>query len=194
VPPKLPPIPAQCDATIAPTSWSPPASTYAGLQTLPTSAQALLAYLNAHYQQLTPPGTHLAASTKEWSAITTVLESLGIVPARLEAAMYKALASIPGRAVYPRTTDYLGRTGTAVGWTWGGYRWELIFNPATFQFMGEQQVALAGNDQGLRPGTRVSGMALVKASVVNSAPRVTSKNTFSPLLWQSFAPGVPNTK
>jgi len=36
-------------------------------------------------------------------------------------------------------------------------------------------------------------MALLASSVTDTAPAVSRSTAFYPLLWQDFAPGVPNT-
>jgi hypothetical protein len=184
------PTPTHCSATILPTSWSPPASTYAGLKTLPTSPSALLAYLNTHYQQIFPPGWMVSNAAREYLAISSILENLGVLPGALESAMFRALAELPGMSVVPNVTDYAGRSGTAVAWSNGGYRFELIFNPSTYQFMGQQEVA----EQGSTAGLVVWGMALLASSVTNSVPAVSRSTEFYPILWQDFAPGLPNTR
>lgn len=187
------PTPTSCSATILPTSWSPPASTYDGLKTLPTSPSALLAYLNAHYQALHPRWLTLSSATREYLAISDILEYLGVLPGALESAMFRALAQLPGMSVVPHVTDYAGRTGTAVAWSNDSYLFELIFNPSTYQFMGQQEVAEPGNRAGTPAGQVVWGMALLAAYVTDTAPAVSRSTEFYPILWQDFAPGVPNT-
>lgn len=90
-------------------------------------------------------------------------------------------------------TDYAGRTGTAVAWSNDSYLFELIFNPSTYQFMGQQEVAEPGNRAGTPAGQVVWGMALLAAYVTDTAPAVSRSTEFYPILWQDFAPGVPNT-
>lgn len=187
------PTPATCSATILPASWSPPASTYAGLKTLPASPAALLAYLNAHFQWPIATGMTVDSAAREYMAISTILENLGILPGALESAMFRALAELPGMTVVPHVTDYAGRTGTAVGWSNDGDRYELIFNPSTYQFMGQQEVAEPGNPDGTPAGQVVSGMAVLATGVTSTAPATSRNTAFYPLLWQDFAAGQPDT-
>jgi hypothetical protein len=187
------PTPATCSATILPATWSPPASTYAGLETLPTTPAALLAYLNAHFQWLTATGMTVTSADREYMAISSILENLGVLPGALESAMFRALAELPGMTVVPGVADYAGRTGTAVAWSNGGDRFELIFNPSTYQFMGQQEVAESGNSRGTPAGQVIGGMALLASGVTGTVPAVSGGTTFYPVLWQDFAPGVPDT-
>jgi hypothetical protein len=180
------PTPARCSATILPATWSPPGSTYAGLKTLPTSPAALLAYLNAHFQWLTATGMTVTSADREYMAISTILENLGVLPRALEAAMFRALAEFPGMTVVPDVTDYADRSGIAVAWPNGDYRFELIFNSSTYQFMGQQEVAEP-------TGQVVSAMALLASGVTSTIPAVSRGISFLPILWQDFASGLPDT-
>lgn len=167
--------------------------TYAGLKTLPASPAALLAYLNAHFQWPIATGMTVDSAAREYMAISTILENLGILPGALESAMFRALAELPGMTVVPHVTDYAGRTGTAVGWSNDGDRYELIFNPSTYQFMGQQEVAEPGNPDGTPAGQVVSGMAVLATGVTSTAPATSRNTAFYPLLWQDFAAGQPDT-
>jgi hypothetical protein len=48
--------------------------------------------------------------------------------------------------VYKNVTDSVGRTGIAVGQTWNGIRRELIFDPKTYELLGESEVADYNDD------------------------------------------------
>jgi hypothetical protein len=54
--------------------------------------------------------------------------------------LYRAAALIPGVKVIPHVTNALGQPGIAVAWGNGeavdSHEW--IFNPVTYQFIGEQ--------------------------------------------------------
>ena len=186
-----PPAPAHCAAIIKGTSGSPAASTYAGLATLPTDPAALLRYLDEHYQPMLGPGAALSPATREYLAMSDILENLGVLPGRLEAAMFQALQRLPGITLVPHVTDYAGRPGTAAAWTNDGFSFELIFNPATFQFMGQQELALPGNHLGYAAGARVWGMSLLASGVTSTVPSVPETTQFCALLWQDFAAGLP---
>jgi hypothetical protein len=187
----LPPQPSHCAAIIRGSAGSPPASTYAGLQTLPADPAALLRYLDEHYHAMQAPGQTLSTATREYLAISDILENLGVLPGRLEAAMFQALQQLPGMTLIPHVTDYAGRTGTAAAWRNGGFEFEMIFNPDTYQFMGQQEVALPGNHGGYGAGARVWGMALLASGVTSTVPSVPRTTQYCALLWQDFAAGLP---
>lgn len=63
-------------------------------------------------------------------------------PAPLRAALYRALALVPGVQLVGTVSDSVGRTGTAVAFTETGVRAELIFDPRTSQMLAERRVVL----------------------------------------------------
>ena len=58
----------------------------------------------------------------------------------LRAGLYRALALVPGIELLGARSDSRGRAGTAVAFTAGGRRSELIFDPATGDMLAEQTV------------------------------------------------------
>jgi hypothetical protein len=110
-PASLPARSASCNATIGGTPTSPPASTYQGLETLPTDPGALLSYLAAHYRPMLFPGQTMSRAAREYEAIGDILENLGVLPGTLESAMFQALQQLPGMTVVQDVTDYAGRHG-----------------------------------------------------------------------------------
>jgi hypothetical protein len=136
----------------------------------------------------------MSSAAREYLAISDILNNLGVLPGALESAMFRALAELPGMTIVPGVTDYAGRSGTAVAWSHDGYRFELIFNPSTYKFMGQQEVAAPGNPEGVPAGHVVWGMALLASGVSSTVPAVSHSTSFYPILWQDFAPGLPNTR
>lgn len=68
----------------------------------------------------------------------------GLVPADLRAALYRALAKVPGLEITEKVANLDGVKGTAYGISAEGERHDIIVDPATGQFIGERQVAEDG--------------------------------------------------
>ena len=64
----------------------------------------------------------------------------GPAPPALRAGLYRALALVPGIELLGGRSDSRGRAGTAVAFTAGGRRSELIFDPETGDMLAEQTV------------------------------------------------------
>lgn len=65
----------------------------------------------------------------------------GLLPAEVRAALYEALARVPGIRVLDEAADLDGRTGVAFGTTDElGFVSEIIIDPATGRFIGERNV------------------------------------------------------
>jgi hypothetical protein len=98
------------------------------------------------------------------------------IPPKLEAAMYRVLASLHGVHFDP-TTDLAGRHGMGFYMLPGGWeKQELVINPVTYAFMGFEWVALKAHTDVATDGTRhikkgqVLGWgALLKIAVVQKA-------------------------
>jgi hypothetical protein len=125
--------------------------TYRLLQSLPTDPQALLdlIYKTKH-------------GTDQEGVFTTIGDMLreSIAPPAVSAALYRAAALIPGVTVVPSVTDAMGRSGVAVSFTYFGRQDEWIFDPHTFQFLGERS---------LLHGTVVGKSAIVTRAIVDHA-------------------------
>lgn len=91
----------------------------------------------------------------------------GIVPADLRAALYEAIALIPGLEVTEQVANLDGRKGTAFGLSRGGTRLDVIIDPDTGQFIGEREVDESG-DMGVPPGTVVSYSSMTTPVVVDT--------------------------
>jgi hypothetical protein len=73
--------------------------------------------------------------------VADVLRS-GLVPADLRAALYRALAKVPGLEITEQVANLNGQKGTSYGIVDNGERSDLIIDPATGQFIGERTIAI----------------------------------------------------
>ena len=136
-----------------------------GLDALPRDPGQLLNYIyRATAAQDVPPDT---------AAMRFIAETLrtGVVPADLRAALYRALAGIPGVSISDHDATLDGRSGVAFGRDEGnGLRMEIIIDPSTGLVIGEREVVLR---DGVLPGVPAGesmGWTAVTTSVVDSAP------------------------
>jgi hypothetical protein len=68
----------------------------------------------------------------------------GLVPADLRAALYRALAKVPGLQITEEVANLDGRKGTAYGISAKGQRHDVIVDPDTGQFIGEREITEDG--------------------------------------------------
>ncbi|MFG1955393.1 CU044_5270 family protein [Micromonospora sp. NPDC048830] len=114
-------------------STRPCTPTPAYLSDLPTDAAAMLTYL-----QRMSEGAE--ASSEQTFANVGVLIRRGYLPAQSRAALYEAATKIPGVVASPAVTDAAGRSGIGVSLAGKIDRYDLIFDPQTYQFLGWQVV------------------------------------------------------
>ncbi|MBV9451441.1 MAG: anti-sigma factor [Streptosporangiaceae bacterium] len=113
-------------------------STYAGLRTLPTSAGPLLSYL------ATLPGPDgVSQAERRWSAANLVAQLNPVLPPGFGAALFRALARIPGTVLLPHASDAAGARGIGIARTGSGMTEELLFDPVSYQLIGQQTTVLA---------------------------------------------------
>jgi len=106
------------------------ARNYAGYRPwLPTTTARMRAYLEtgprdgSHAQSMIETGFYL-------------LTGVDLTPAQ-QAAVYHALAQVPGLTIVPKMTDILGRTGVGIRSRPGpGMSWTAIFDRSTFKLLG----------------------------------------------------------
>ncbi|GAA0939308.1 CU044_5270 family protein [Actinocorallia libanotica] len=81
-------------------------------------------------------------SPPDMRAFNKVVETIRghYVPPKSRAALFAAASRIPGTVLIEDVTDLVGRKGVAVGMAWDGVRSDLIFDAATFEFLGERTV------------------------------------------------------
>ena len=99
-----------------------------------------------------------------------------LVPPKLAAALFRVAATIPGATVVPHATNAVGRAGVAVSRS----GLELIFDPRTYQLIGEGGV-LTKAVKGEGPaGTVIASTAQLKEAVVDHLPDVPLSRWTSP--------------
>lgn len=136
-----------------------------GFTGLPRDPQLLLNYIYL--------ATAGAGVSRDGEALVFIADTLrtGVVPADLRAALYKAIAGIPGVTITDKAATLNGQTGIAFGRDEGnGVRQEIIIDPDTGLLIGERQVLLR---DGVLPGVPAGesmGWTAVATTVVDSAP------------------------
>jgi len=136
-----------------------------GLGALPRDPQQLLNYI---YRTTAGAGV-----SPDGEALVFIADTLrtGVVPADQRAALYKALAGIPGVEITDNQATLDGRTGVAFGRDESnGIRQEIIIDPTTGDVIGERYILLkAGVYRGVPAGS-LEGSTSVTTSVVDAAP------------------------
>jgi hypothetical protein len=131
----------------------------AKLRELPTDPRKLLAKVTGdrHWiegaREEGVPKSVAPANVRAYHVIMLYLSRYGTMPPRLEAAMYRALALIPGVRIEQGVSDAAGRSGLGVwlelaGDAWA-YREYKILDPATYRYLGSRMVWLRDDS---RPG------------------------------------------
>jgi hypothetical protein len=152
-----------------------PRSDYPYLLSLPDDADALL----DHVYKVVDSESGQKASDKERAdrafQIIEVFMRDSALPSRLRAAMYGALAKIPGVRYEAKAADIQGRPGVTLYRIVEGYlRSEIIVNPKTYEYMGFRFIAIKNHDsQGLdgdlhsKKGQILGWGGLIKAAIVD---------------------------
>ena len=133
---------------------------------LPRDPGSLLAVLRAHHLL---PG--IRADDNAFQQAADMLRQ-GDVKPDLRAALYRALALIPGISISDGAAVLDGTTGTAftLATFAGEARQEIVIDPRTGQFIGERLISVKGFGA-IPPGTVVESTAVTLA-VVDHAPRI----------------------
>lgn len=114
-----------------------PRSDYTYLRSLPTDPKVLLALAYKQAEQM-PLG-------RDAGAFTTIqdLMSRSVLPPKLRAALYGALAAIPGVRLDKDVADAAGRHGVALYRIDEGYlRTDVIVDPTTYAYLGHRAIAV----------------------------------------------------
>lgn len=115
------------------------------LRELPTDPESLLAHIQGdrHWIELPVRDNGNAkddADDRAFRVIFAYLQQQAFMPSDLEAAMYRALAKIPGVEIERDVADAAGRRGIGLYHTPEGeepdYREYLIFQPKTYRYLG----------------------------------------------------------
>ena len=137
---------------------------YNQLSKLPGEPHALVDYLG----QLPMPGWGKPAA-RAFAVITELIQTY-VMPPKLTAELYKALAAIPGVTVDKHAIDLAGRPG--VGFEFGaahGEKQQLVLDPHSYRLMAVQLVRDQRGPDGhvvFDGGTAILRMALVKGAGV----------------------------
>ncbi|MCW2898401.1 MAG: hypothetical protein JWO67_666 [Streptosporangiaceae bacterium] len=126
---------------------------YADLQKLPTDPAQLLKLINSD--------TAGRAGGPEYAAFDWIGEVLreSIIPPQVNAALYRAAALIPGVVVVPDAVDAVGRHGIGIALVNAGERYEWIFNPTTYTYLGERDYLVEDTTAG--PAGMLTGLSAV---------------------------------
>jgi hypothetical protein len=142
---------------------APARGTYEFLTSLPADPGRLRTWIYQHLNGQKAP------DTQAWNDISDMLSGM-LVPPKLAAALFRVAATIPGARVVPHAVNAVGRAGVAVSRSGT----ELIFDPQTYQLIGEGAV-LTKAVRGEGPaGTVVGASAELQVKVVDHLPDVPS--------------------
>lgn len=117
---------------------------YRAVQKLPTDPEAMYKWLHSGKN---------ARSRSDDSAFQTATEILSenLVPPEVSAALFRAVAELPGVTAESGVVDALGRGGIAIGRTpdlASTERIEWIFDEETLEYLGERMVWVAPSGEG----------------------------------------------
>ncbi|MGW7383077.1 CU044_5270 family protein [Streptomyces sp. NPDC054794] len=139
------------------------APSYDYLKTLPTDPDALLKKI---YEETRGQG-----NSPDQEAFTTVggLLREQLAPSKLNAALYRAAAKIPGVVVVDHAEDAAGREGIALAHVdqQSGDRTEWIFDRKTYTYLGSRAVQVKQADD-IKPGTVLEYTAVLERAVVDA--------------------------
>ncbi|WP_170180614.1 CU044_5270 family protein [Actinomadura pelletieri] len=138
---------------------------YASLSRLPTDPAKMYQHL---FRGL---GNDEQANRDAWQRVMGMLNE-AYMPAAQRAALYRAAAAIPGVTTVPQAEDAAGRKGIAAAMTIKamGVREEYIFDPRTYQYLGERTVVVDSGPLKTPVGSVLTASALLKVSVADNAP------------------------
>ncbi|AQZ65626.1 unnamed protein product [[Actinomadura] parvosata subsp. kistnae] len=145
---------------------------YAYLSTLPTDAAALRERL---YRLSARPQEAGKAADRDVEAFgqgrDLLLETY--LPRAQREALFEAIKGIPGVETADGVKDSAGRAGTALQrLDHGGVRTQLIFDPATYLYMGERQVVVDAAEAKAPEGSVLAWTAQLGVAVVDRLPDV----------------------
>ncbi len=137
--------------------------TYAYLATLPTDPDALLKLLYA----AGPKEQNKALDSSAFSRAGALLGDQ-ILPPAVSAALYRAVAKIPGVVVADDAVDASGRHGVAVAEQFGDTQQRWIFDPTSYEFLGENEVVTKAGPYG-KAGDVLRQTAVLQRAAVDQA-------------------------
>lgn len=122
--------------------------TPAYLASLPTDPDQLMAVLRAAVGEEGPNGDRQVFK----AGVTLATTADALLSPELRAALYQAIATVPGVERIPGQVDLAGRAGVAIAHSYHGKRTEIVIDPATSRTIGFRMVTLTAQD-GIPPGT-----------------------------------------
>jgi hypothetical protein len=127
---------------------------------LPTDGAALLRY----FRDRNPADPKRTQDQRVFEEIQRFLRYASpIMPPRLRAGLYRALALMPGVVRVPGQVDLAGRRGIGVGYDDLTIRNEIILDPRTFAVIGQREVEITTGE--------VVGLSTVDFAIVDEAGR-----------------------
>ncbi|MDV9169653.1 CU044_5270 family protein [Streptomyces sp. W16] len=140
-------------------------SFYNHVKTLPTDADAMYDYLAK-----TAPKYSGQEKNQAMFVLVGDLLSNSIVPPEQSAALFRAVARIPGITTVEHAVDAAGRPGVAIARTDpdNPLRDEWIFDAKTHEFLGEREVATKDNGD-VKKGTVTANTAVLRRAIVDKA-------------------------
>jgi hypothetical protein len=141
---------------------------------LPTAPAEMAAYLkNVSGPEFTKTGGRRSDSERVFTAAGDHIRER-YLPAAQRAALYRALGSLPDLRLVEGAQDAAGRTGVAVTYddADAGVRRELLFDPASFRYLGERRFVVDAVKGRAPVGTQLASTALLSAEVVDTVPTV----------------------
>lgn len=139
---------------------------YRHLSTLPTDADEMYDWLRE-----TAPKYSGQETDQAMFVLVGDLIRQAIVPPEVSAALYRAVAKIPGVMVIDNAVDAAGRPGIAIARNDpdNPSRDEWIFDRKTHEFLGERSVATSDWSGGVEKGDVTSNTAILDRAVVDKA-------------------------
>jgi hypothetical protein len=136
---------------------------YEELAKLPTDPDALLKAIYADPD--TKQGDAATEHQRAFETIGTLLEE-EVLPPALGAALYKAVAKIPGVTIVDSSQDAAGREGIAVARQEQGARTEWIFDRKSLEYLGRRKVQIE-DTQWLKKGMLLATTAIFESGMVD---------------------------
>ncbi|GAB3990426.1 hypothetical protein GCM10029978_118280 [Actinoallomurus acanthiterrae] len=116
---------------------------YPLLAALPTDPAALDAFVASHeFIGGLKPRNAEERAVALYGQYCAILRN-GVAPPKIVAAVYRAIARLPGVTLRKNTVDLAGRPAIAVGRVEEGYLFrEILIDPKTYAYLGERDVAI----------------------------------------------------
>lgn len=132
---------------------------------LPLDPDHLLAAVHAEVKRIYPdnPEFHHGEGLNNrtvWLIGVLLGSDVGVLPPpELQAALYRALAKVPGVTIAEDVTDLAGRKGVVLSHSWDNFSFGIVLDPETYAFLGEAY--------DVRDGKVYTGSALLKVGIVD---------------------------